>query len=65
MDDVLHPAPPLTGRSERGAAIRCENIVREFGKGETRVRVLHGIDLEVYPGQMTLLIGPSGAERPR
>jgi putative ABC transport system ATP-binding protein len=28
--------------------------------GETRVQALRGVDLEVAPGKMTLLVGPSG-----
>jgi len=44
--------------SER--AVICRGITKEFGTGETCVRALRGIDLEVHPGQMTLLVGPSG-----
>jgi putative ABC transport system ATP-binding protein len=44
--------------SER--AVICQGVTKEFGTGETCVRALRGIDLEVYPGQMTLLVGPSG-----
>lgn len=41
-------------------AVRCSGIVKEFGTGETRIRVLHGIDLEIETGAMTYLVGPSG-----
>jgi putative ABC transport system ATP-binding protein len=44
--------------SER--AVICQGVTKEFGTGETCVRALRGIDLQVYPGQMTLLVGPSG-----
>jgi putative ABC transport system ATP-binding protein len=44
--------------SER--AVICQGVTKEFGTGETCVRALRGIDLEVCPGQMTLLVGPSG-----
>jgi putative ABC transport system ATP-binding protein len=44
--------------SER--AVICQGVTKEFGTGETCVRALRGIDLEVHPGQMTLLVGPSG-----
>jgi len=41
-------------------AISCRGVVKELGSGETRTRILHGIDLDVFSGEMTFLIGPSG-----
>jgi len=41
-------------------AISCRGVVKELGSGETRTRVLHGIDLDVFAGEMTFLVGPSG-----
>ncbi len=41
-------------------AVRCVGVVRDFGDGESRLRVLHGIDVDVKLGEMTLLVGPSG-----
>lgn len=40
-----------------GAAIELEDVVKEFG-GE---RILHGVDLAVPSGAITVLLGPSGA----
>jgi len=40
--------------------IRCRDVVKDYGAGETRVRALLGIDLDVSPGELTLLAGPSG-----
>src|SRR3954462_10146465 len=45
--------PPAT-------AGRCRGLTMEFGEGEARTLVLRGIDLDVRPGAMTLLVGPSG-----
>lgn len=42
------------------AAVRCRQIIKEFGSGETRTIALRGVDLDVLPGQMTLLVGQSG-----
>jgi putative ABC transport system ATP-binding protein len=42
------------------AAVETRGIVMDFAAGDERVRVLHGIDLELAPGQLTLLVGPSG-----
>jgi putative ABC transport system ATP-binding protein len=41
-------------------AVVCRQIVKEFGTGETRTLALRGVDLEVFAGQMTLLVGQSG-----
>ncbi len=46
--------------AESERAVICQGVTKEFGTGETCVRALRGIDLEVHPGQMTLLVGPSG-----
>jgi putative ABC transport system ATP-binding protein len=46
--------------TNQALAVRARGIVKEFGEGETRVRVLHGIDLDVETGSMTYLVGPSG-----
>jgi putative ABC transport system ATP-binding protein len=42
-------------------AISVRGIVKDFGSGETRVRALHGIDVDVYPGELTYLVGESGS----
>ncbi len=41
-------------------AVVCRGLTKEFGSGDARVLALRGVDLEVYPGQLTLLVGPSG-----
>ena len=38
----------------------CRNLVKDYGSGDSRVRALHGVDLEIAPGELTLLVGPSG-----
>ena len=41
------------------SAIEVKNLVKKF-HGQT---VLHGIDLEVKPGEVVAIIGPSGTTR--
>jgi putative ABC transport system ATP-binding protein len=41
-------------------AIRARGVVKTFGRGESAVRALRGIDLDVPAGEMTMLVGPSG-----
>jgi len=40
--------------------IKATGIIKDFGEN-VKTRVLHGIDLEINPGQFTALIGPSGS----
>ncbi len=42
------------------AAVSARGVVKDFPSGEGTTRVLHGIDLDVEPGRLTLLVGPSG-----
>jgi putative ABC transport system ATP-binding protein len=44
----------------QGIAVRCRGIAKEFGAGESKTRVLRGIDLDVRLGRMSFLVGPSG-----
>jgi putative ABC transport system ATP-binding protein len=41
-------------------AISAHGIIKEFGSGETLIRVLNTISIEVPTGDMTFLVGPSG-----
>jgi putative ABC transport system ATP-binding protein len=42
-------------------AVQTFGVERHFGSGETAVRVLRGVDLTVYAGQLIALYGPSGS----
>lgn len=41
--------------------VSAENISKQFGSGELSTKVLHEINIEIYPGEFTLLMGPSGS----
>jgi len=43
------------------SAVICRNIQKTFGTGTLSIEVLHGIDLEVKPGELLMLVGPSGS----
>ncbi|MFO0918391.1 MAG: ABC transporter ATP-binding protein [Planctomycetaceae bacterium] len=51
---------PRTLAAAREVAISCRKIVKDFGSGETKIRVLHGIDVDIFASELTLLVGPSG-----
>jgi putative ABC transport system ATP-binding protein len=44
----------------QAAAVRLRGIVKSFGTGDTQVTVLKGIDLDIFLGEMLLLVGESG-----
>ena len=41
-------------------AVSCQGVTKEFGVNGTKTLALRGVDLEVFEGQLTLLVGPSG-----
>jgi putative ABC transport system ATP-binding protein len=45
---------------QSGQGVTCRKLVKEYRSGESRVLALRGVDLELYPGELTLLVGPSG-----
>src|SRR5271166_2685894 len=62
---LMRPAATEMAQEEddhvaRGLAARCRGVTKEFGRGESKMLALRGVDLEVRFGEMTLLVGPSG-----
>jgi putative ABC transport system ATP-binding protein len=41
-------------------AVSCRNVTKEFGQGDTRTLALGGVNVDIEPGRMTLLVGQSG-----
>lgn len=41
--------------------IRIEGLAKRYGKGDTAVDALKGVDMQVAPGEVVGLIGPSGS----
>ena len=42
------------------SAVKVRGLTKSFGKGDARISVLRGIDLEVRMGELLLLVGESG-----
>ena len=46
---------------KKDVILELKNIKRWFGKNETRVDVLKGVDLTINSGEIVALVGPSGS----
>jgi putative ABC transport system ATP-binding protein len=40
--------------------VNCRGVTKNYGTGDSQVMALRGVDLDVYPAELTLLVGPSG-----
>ena len=50
----------VTTTLNKPAAVRCRGITRSYGAGAAKVLALRGIDLDVYRGELLMIVGPSG-----
>ena len=41
-------------------AVRCRGVTKNYGTGDSQVMALRGVDLDIHPAELTLLVGPSG-----
>jgi putative ABC transport system ATP-binding protein len=57
---TITPPADVPRRTGRVPAVSCRDLTKDFGEGESRARVLRGVDLEADAGEITLLVGPSG-----
>lgn len=50
----------MTANAEKEPAVQCRGITKHYGTGPGQVAALRGIDLEVYRGELLMIVGPSG-----
>jgi len=53
--------PGLVPDCNRDAAICTRGVTRDFKAGQQTITVLHGIDLDIFTGELTYLVGESGS----
>jgi putative ABC transport system ATP-binding protein len=59
-DILTAPVRGVPMQTANHAAVTCRGLTKAFGDGDSRIMALRGVDMDVYSGQMTLLVGPSG-----
>jgi putative ABC transport system ATP-binding protein len=50
----------VTIHAQKEIAVRCRDITKTYGTGPAQIAALRGIDLDVYRGELLLIVGPSG-----
>ncbi len=54
-------APSSSSAAQGSPVVSLNNVYKIYRQGETEVRALDGIDLQIYFGQFTAIVGPSGS----
>lgn len=50
----------MSNDSTNGLAVRTRGVTKSFGRGESAVQALKGVDFEARCGEMVMIVGPSG-----
>lgn len=56
MENVIQQAD-----SDENVTLRAEGLTKTYGSGEAEVTALRDVDLNLYTGEMAVLLGPSGS----
>ena len=64
--ETLAPAEPIAGHSRAGDSAReplfmARGITKIYPSGDSEIRALDGVDLDLYPSELIVLLGASGS----
>ncbi len=46
--------------NDKQLAVRARGVTKTFGRGDSAVQALKGVDFDAYCGEMVMIVGPSG-----
>lgn len=58
---LSHESDPDSRPGPDSPVFRTRNLCKVYGSGTAEVRALDGVDLELYSGELVVLLGPSGS----
>ena len=58
---MVTEAVPSSTTSTRAPVFRVRGLTKIYGEGAAEVRALAGVDLDLYAGELVVLLGPSGS----
>ncbi|MDT4891977.1 MAG: putative transport system ATP-binding protein [Pseudonocardiales bacterium] len=61
MTDARTLSTPVDGPGTSPVAARATNVTKLYGSGDTAVRALDGVGVELLRGEFTAIMGPSGS----
>ncbi len=53
-------ATPHALSAARPVAVHCRNVTKTYGSGNSAVKALRGVDIDIHSGELLMLVGPSG-----
>jgi putative ABC transport system ATP-binding protein len=59
--DQVNPASDSGLSSQRPVVFRARGLTKVYGMGTAEVHALAGVDLDLYEGELVVLLGPSGS----
>jgi len=61
VDDLPQPREEATEDHGRARVFRVRGLTKVYGTGAAEVRALAGVDLDLFEGELVVLLGPSGS----